>query len=117
MNEAAHPQSGATARAVHESAAAGATTATVRDRHTEKMSAKGPAEAATGAGLVMTAVEVATTGEEAEMIAPISATAHHNHQKAPVVALAAPSAALSNPQAALAPRLILLSRKRLLMWK
>ena len=98
MSEAAHQQNGATVRVVQESAAAGATTATVRDRGrlTEKMSVKVLGEVVTEAGLEldMTVDEIAMIEGVAGTIAPASTTVHHNHQKALVAVLAARLAAL-----------------------
>lgn len=112
VSEAARPQIVATDRAVHESAAAGAMPATVHDRPTEEMSAKGGDEAGTEAEAAMIADEVATTGEGAETIAPTSATAHHNHQKAREAAPEAHSAVAPSPQLDRALQLMLLSRRR-----
>lgn len=111
-SEAARPQIDATDRAVHESAAAGAITATGHDRPTEETSAKAEDEAATEAEAVMIADEVATIGEEAETIAPTSATAHHNHQKAHEAVPEVPLAVAPSLQLVLAPRPMLSSRRR-----
>lgn len=106
VSEAAHPQNGATARAVPETAAADATPDTVHDRHTGKMSAMEPGGAVTESDLelAMIADEGATTGEEAGTTAPASATAHHNHQKGHAVVLVAHSAALQSLQLVPAPQ-------------
>lgn len=111
-SEAARPRIDATDRAVHESAAAGAITATVHDHPTEETSAKGEDEVATEAEAVMIADEVATTGEEAETTAPTSAIAHHNHQKAREAVAEVPLVAAPSLQLVLAPQLTPLSRRR-----
>lgn len=105
VSEAAHPQNGATARAVLETAAADATPDIVHDRHTGKMSAMelGGVVTEPGLELVMIADEGATTGgEEAGTTAPASATAHHRKDLA--VVLAVHLAALQSLQLVLAPR-------------
>lgn len=119
VSEAAHLQNDATARAVQESAAAGATTATVRGRHTEKTKMKDLAEAAIEENLelVMTADEGATIEEAAEMIAPASAPTHHNHRKAPVAAVAAHSVAPLSPPQALATQPTPMLEKRRPTWR
>jgi guanyl-specific ribonuclease Sa len=80
-SKAAHPRSGATARAVHdESAAASATAATGRDHLSDEMSVM--VVEVVEAEAVMIADEAAKTGGE-EAIDPATATAHHREVLAP----------------------------------